>query len=358
MGATRHLINNHKLSSGFTIVELLIVVVVIAILAAIAIVAYTGITNRANQASMQSTLRQVATKLEMYKADSGAYPPSLRALGIDQVLYGNPVLRWAYTIASESFFLSVGSSATSSTYYISNTTGAVQPGLYSGHDVAMLNAGYPTRFGYTDLTNATYPGDNTEVQIGSVPTGSWMIVIFAYNVSSDPVPPVGWTALVSRYTTNTMQTSVYAKIKQVNDVNQQLFNAAGASGELSTNGVLLWGANSADIPSWIVGAFGDRSNNATPTTTLTPTVTIVTSRSLVLAISIERTTATEANYTSLNGVTPWIWIPQPNASKIQTIAVGYEEKANPGLSQAMTVTYPNSQNFNGTAVQVVIPPAS
>ena len=35
--------------SGFTIVELLIVVVVIAILAAISIVAYAGIQNRANE---------------------------------------------------------------------------------------------------------------------------------------------------------------------------------------------------------------------------------------------------------------------------------------------------------------------
>lgn len=38
----------NKTSSGFTIVELLIVIVIIALLAAISIVAYTGVTARAD----------------------------------------------------------------------------------------------------------------------------------------------------------------------------------------------------------------------------------------------------------------------------------------------------------------------
>ena len=42
--------------TGFTIVELLIVIVVIAILAAITIVAYTGIQDRAKESNVQSDL--------------------------------------------------------------------------------------------------------------------------------------------------------------------------------------------------------------------------------------------------------------------------------------------------------------
>ncbi len=64
----------NKTNSGFTIVELLIVIVVIAILAAISIVAYNGIQNRANDSIVKSDLSQVAKKLEHYKVLNGTYP--------------------------------------------------------------------------------------------------------------------------------------------------------------------------------------------------------------------------------------------------------------------------------------------
>ena len=61
--------------SGFTIVELLIVVVVIAILAAITIVAYNGIQNRAKQSALQENVKQAATKLSTYAVTaSDTYP--------------------------------------------------------------------------------------------------------------------------------------------------------------------------------------------------------------------------------------------------------------------------------------------
>lgn len=60
--------------SGFTIVELLIVIVVIAILAAISIVAYSGITARANDSQRMSDLAAINKALALYKADHGSYP--------------------------------------------------------------------------------------------------------------------------------------------------------------------------------------------------------------------------------------------------------------------------------------------
>jgi len=50
-------------SSGFTIVELLIVVVVVAILASLAIVSYNGITSKARDVALASSLEQVAKKI-------------------------------------------------------------------------------------------------------------------------------------------------------------------------------------------------------------------------------------------------------------------------------------------------------
>ena len=64
----------HKKLSGFTIVELLIVIVVIAILATISIVAYNGVQARARDAQRQQDVKTIAKALEMYYIDNGKYP--------------------------------------------------------------------------------------------------------------------------------------------------------------------------------------------------------------------------------------------------------------------------------------------
>ncbi len=67
--------------TGFTIVELLIVIVVIAILAAISVVAYNGIQQRSQNAKIVSGVRDWAQIIRMYKADSGEYPTMTACLG-------------------------------------------------------------------------------------------------------------------------------------------------------------------------------------------------------------------------------------------------------------------------------------
>jgi len=60
--------------TGFTIVELLIVVVVIAILAAITIVAYNGIQQRALLSTAKSELTSAAKAMEIAKIETDTYP--------------------------------------------------------------------------------------------------------------------------------------------------------------------------------------------------------------------------------------------------------------------------------------------
>ena len=55
--------------TGFTIVELLIVIIVIAILAAVSVVAYTGIQNRANDSRIRAGVKQLETALRVYAQD-------------------------------------------------------------------------------------------------------------------------------------------------------------------------------------------------------------------------------------------------------------------------------------------------
>jgi prepilin-type N-terminal cleavage/methylation domain-containing protein len=71
-----------KRQTGFTIVELLIVIVVIGILAAITIVSFNGVTAKAYNAKVQAGVNAYAKAINSYNAEKGAWPPqSVGCLG-------------------------------------------------------------------------------------------------------------------------------------------------------------------------------------------------------------------------------------------------------------------------------------
>ena len=72
----------HKRHSGFTIVELLIVIVVIAILAAITIVSYRGINDRAQTSALTNDLSAAAKRMELARVDNGEQYPSALPAGV------------------------------------------------------------------------------------------------------------------------------------------------------------------------------------------------------------------------------------------------------------------------------------
>jgi prepilin-type N-terminal cleavage/methylation domain-containing protein len=60
--------------TGFTIVELLIVIVVIGILAALVITTFTGIQQRARNTERQTDIKAIHGQVEAYYAQHGRYP--------------------------------------------------------------------------------------------------------------------------------------------------------------------------------------------------------------------------------------------------------------------------------------------
>jgi prepilin-type N-terminal cleavage/methylation domain-containing protein len=66
--------NSKNKHSGFTIIELLVVIVIIAILTTITVVAYNGIQNRSAAAKASTVASTYAKALEMYYIDNGHFP--------------------------------------------------------------------------------------------------------------------------------------------------------------------------------------------------------------------------------------------------------------------------------------------
>ncbi|OQA29294.1 MAG: Type II secretion system protein G precursor [Verrucomicrobia bacterium ADurb.Bin345] len=69
-----------KTSSGFTLIEVLLVVVIIGILVGVAIPRLGGRVRQAQIAAAEADVNNVGMALRLYEVDNGTYPPSLQAL--------------------------------------------------------------------------------------------------------------------------------------------------------------------------------------------------------------------------------------------------------------------------------------
>lgn len=121
------IIDNKK--SGFTIVELLIVIVVIAVLAAIVTMSFRGIQDQARTANLKADLSGAVKQMELVKVDSGSYPTSLSTAGLKPSAGTN----FQLISSGSSYCLSANSTANSSlSYKVSNTSSTPQDGTCSG----------------------------------------------------------------------------------------------------------------------------------------------------------------------------------------------------------------------------------
>ncbi len=67
-------------SSGFTLLELLVVMTIIGILAAIAVPALRHSPQRAREAALREDLFTLRSVIDQYHGDKGSYPPELQTL--------------------------------------------------------------------------------------------------------------------------------------------------------------------------------------------------------------------------------------------------------------------------------------
>ncbi len=121
-----------KTKSGFTIVELLIVIVVIAILAAISIAAYTGIQNRARDTALQSASSQAGKKVLAYAPlNTDMFPDEASYRADLSIPTDTEQATYDYYVSTnkKSFCLSVTNTTTNPlTAYAYTQTGQTVPG--------------------------------------------------------------------------------------------------------------------------------------------------------------------------------------------------------------------------------------
>ena len=122
--------------TGFTIIELLIVVVVIAILATIAILTYNNIRQRANASSAQTLANQATKKVQLYHTTQGEYPANLSLAGITDTT--NLQYTVNNTTNPQTYCLTATTGTTS--YFTSSAQLTPQPGGCAGHGVGGVGA--------------------------------------------------------------------------------------------------------------------------------------------------------------------------------------------------------------------------
>jgi len=113
--------------SGFTIVELLVVIVVIGILASITIVAFNGVQQSAGAAVLKSDLRNAQSQLEIANISNGSYPSDT-----SQVRASSGTV-FEYTNSGSSYCITASSAIAATSFYIDSLAGVINVGTCPSH---------------------------------------------------------------------------------------------------------------------------------------------------------------------------------------------------------------------------------
>jgi general secretion pathway protein G len=137
-----------RTESGFTLLELLVVMTIIGILASIAIPALRDSPQRAREAALKEDLFTLRSTIDQYHGDKGYYPPDLGTLVTDGYLRQipmDPMTKSRDTWVVDYEELDVGDESTSATSGGAGTPGSTEPtapgiiDVHSGSDAKGLD---------------------------------------------------------------------------------------------------------------------------------------------------------------------------------------------------------------------------
>jgi hypothetical protein len=203
---------------------------------------------------------------------------------------------------------------------------------------------------------------------GSDPTtGDFIFIVLdssgGASTSNTPTPPTGFTQLVTWQAMGTSGSTcyaVYVKRKAAGETNYSIGQSTvGLANKVYAHAFWVDGTNAANVADWLTGTVGTRAGSGGTFDTTAPTMTTTSDNSVVFALGLERTIATETETQLTVSGTGWTkqvaMLGQPSVNG-STITVASKPMATKGATGAVTFTAPNTQATNGAAFQVTIPP--